>query len=126
MLLEFSVTNHRSIRNKMTLSLAATPDRTFQEAILSPDGKKQILPVMALYGPNAAGKSNVLHALALMKEMVAGKYAKPLKDAPLPQEPFAFTDESYYLRRERHRAPVFQQIQVPEQQQINQYHHFNG
>lgn len=93
MLLQFSVTNHRSIREKMTLSLAATADNTFGDAVLSPDGKRQILPVLALYGSNAAGKSNVLHGLALMKSMVAGEYAKPLRDAPLPQEPFAFTED---------------------------------
>ena len=51
------------------------------------------MPVLALYGANAAGKSNVLHALLLMREMVCGRYAKLLKGEPLPQEPFAFTDQ---------------------------------
>ncbi len=46
---------------------------------------------MALYGANAAGKSNVIHALLLMGEMVCGIYARPLKGAELPQEPFVFT-----------------------------------
>ena len=49
--------------------------------------------MLALYGANAAGKSNVLHALLLMREMVCGRYAKLLKGEPLPQEPFAFTDQ---------------------------------
>ena len=93
MLLQFSVTNHRSIHGNAVLSLAATPDREFQGSLLSPDGKRNILPVAAIYGANAAGKSNVLHALDLMRSMVVGEYAKPLKDTPLPQEPFAFTDE---------------------------------
>ena len=93
MLLQFSVTNHRSIHGNAILSLAATSDREFQDSLLSPDGKRKILPVAAIYGANAAGKSNVLHALNLMRGMVVGEYAKPLMDTPLPQEPFAFTDE---------------------------------
>lgn len=92
MLLQFSVTNHRSIHSKAVLSLAATADNTFRSSIISPDGKKDILPVIALYGANAAGKSNVLYALMLMKSMIVGEYAKPLKDTLLPQEPFAFTE----------------------------------
>ena len=47
---------------------------------------------MAIYGANAAGKSNVIHALLLMREMVCGSFAKPLKGDELPYEPFAFVD----------------------------------
>ncbi len=93
MLLQFSVTNHRSIHDKAILSMAATTDNTFRDSIISPDGKKDILPVIAIYGANAAGKSNVLHALKLMQSMIAGEYAKPLKDTKLPQEPFAFVEK---------------------------------
>lgn len=92
MLLQFSVTNHRSIKNTAIISMKASKDSSMKESLVSPDGKKELVPVMALYGANAAGKSNVLHALLLMREMVCGIYAKPLKGAALPQEPFAFTD----------------------------------
>ena len=93
MLVQFSVTNHRSIHGTAVLSLIATTDHEFQESLISPNGKKKILPVVAIYGANAAGKSNILHALDLMQSMVVGQYAKPLKDTLLPQEPFAFTKE---------------------------------
>ena len=92
MLLQFSVTNHRSIKGTATISMKAAADKTMKECLISPDGKKEIVPVMAIYGANAAGKSNVLHALMLMKEMVCGRYAKLLKGVDLPQEPFAFSD----------------------------------
>ncbi len=94
MLLQFTVKNHRSIHDEMIINMAATKDQSLNSCIINPDNKKNILPVLALYGANAAGKSNLLHALLLMKSMVAGEYAKPLKDAKLPQEPFAFTDNS--------------------------------
>lgn len=105
MLQQFSVTNHRSIRERTTISLLATRDSSLRDCILSPDetqrasrsasrpyGSKALVPVLALYGANAAGKSNLIHALLLMRSFVAGEHARPLKDAPLPQEPFAFTE----------------------------------
>jgi AAA15 family ATPase/GTPase len=92
MLLQFSVTNHRSIKETAIISMKAAADKSMKEVLISPDGKKQIVPVMAIYGANAAGKSNVIHALLLMREMICGNYAKPLKGAKLPQEPFIFVD----------------------------------
>lgn len=92
MLLQFSVTNHRSIKETAVISMKAAADKTMKEILISPDGKKELVPVMAIYGANAAGKSNVIHALLLMREMICGNYAKPLKGAELPYEPFAFVD----------------------------------
>lgn len=94
MLLQFSVTNHRSIRGCATISLSATTDKSLSDCILTPDDKKKVLPVLALYGANAAGKSNLLHAMLLMDELVSGVYAKPLPDGLLPYEPFAFTEDA--------------------------------
>ena len=79
MLLQFSVTNHRSIKETSIISLKASTDKSLADCLISPDEKKQLVPVLALYGANAAGKSNVLHALLLMREMVCGRYAKLLK-----------------------------------------------
>ena len=93
MLLQFSVTNHRSIKDTAIISMKASTDKSLSDCLISSDGKKQLVPVLALYGANAAGKSNVLHALLLMREMVCGRYAKLLKGETLPQEPFALTDQ---------------------------------
>ena len=56
MLVQFSVTYHRSIHGTAVLSLIATADHEFQESLISPNGKKKLLPVVAIYGANAAGK----------------------------------------------------------------------
>ena len=53
MLLQFSVTNHRSIRNTATISMKASRDNSMKDSLISPDGKKELVPVMALYGANA-------------------------------------------------------------------------
>lgn len=94
MILQFSVTNHRSIKDQAIINMQATKDKSMEECLLKIDEKKSLVPVMALYGANSAGKSNVLHAIWLMREMICGKYAQLLKGEQLPQEPFAFTDEA--------------------------------
>lgn len=88
MLIQFTIENHRSIRNSAVISFAASRDKSFEEYLLHPDAKKALLPVIAIYGANAAGKSNVLHGLRTMKEMVIGDAAKALKGQKLPWEPF--------------------------------------
>lgn len=46
------------------------------------------MPVFAIYGANAAGKSNILHAMMSMKEMVFCTASKASKGQKLPWEPF--------------------------------------
>lgn len=91
MLIQFTVENHRSIKNSAVISFAASKDKSFDEYLLRPDEKKTLLPVLAIYGANAAGKSNVLHAMMTMKEMVVGNAAKVSKGQKLPWEPFGGT-----------------------------------
>ena len=93
MLIQFTVENHRSIKNSAVISFAASKDKSFDEYLLRPDEKKALLPVLAIYGANAAGKSNVLHAMMTMKEMVVGNAAKVSKGQKLPWEPFGGTKE---------------------------------
>lgn len=88
MLIQFTVENHRSIKNSAVISFAASKDKSFEEYLLHPDAKKVLLPALAIYGANAAGKSNVLHAVMTMKEMVTGNAAKVSKGQKLPWEPF--------------------------------------
>lgn len=80
MLIQFTVENHRSIKNSAVISFAASKDKSFDEYLLRPDEKKALLPVLAIYGANAAGKSNVLHAMMTMKEMVVEMLQKFLRD----------------------------------------------
>ena len=65
MLLRFSVENYRSIRATQELSFHATSlnDRSAVEVDIRPGGTARVLPAIAIYGPNASGKSNVLRAL---------------------------------------------------------------
>ena len=91
MLIQFSIENHRSIKDSAVISFAASKDKSLESYLLHPDEKRALLPAIAIYGANAAGKSNVLHALMTMKDMVVGEAAKISKGQKLPWEPFGDT-----------------------------------
>lgn len=93
MLIQFTVENHRSIKNTAVISFAASKDKSFEEYLLHPDEKRILLPSLAIYGANAAGKSNVLHAMMTMKDMIVGNAAKVSKGQELPWEPFGITKD---------------------------------
>ena len=91
MLIQFTIENHRSIKKTAVISFAASKDKSLDSCLLHPDEKKSLIPALALYGANAAGKSNVLHALMTMKDMVIGDTSKISKGHKLPFEPFGNT-----------------------------------
>jgi len=74
MLIEFSVTNYRSIKGTQSFSMSASKGdelkgtNTFS---LEYPNKLELLSSAAIYGPNAAGKSNFLRAMATMSDIVA-------------------------------------------------------
>lgn len=69
MLIHFTFANFRSFRDEKTLSLEASSTKEHTEAVLETSNGK-LLPVVALYGANSSGKSNVLKALSWMRNMV--------------------------------------------------------
>ena len=75
MLVEFSVANYRSIRERQSLSLAQSKLKEagdLTENVFSNSGLSglALLRSSAIYGPNAAGKSNLLTALKSMQRVV--------------------------------------------------------
>ena len=93
MLIQFTAENHRSIRDNAVISFAASKDTSLASCLIHPDDKRTLLPVLAIYGANAAGKSNVLHALMTMQDMIVGASSKLSKGQKLPWEPFAGNDK---------------------------------
>lgn len=77
MLIEFTVTNFRSIRAPQTLSLVASKvlkkgglENNAFEAGISEVGLPRLLRSAVVYGPNAAGKSTLVGALSFMRKWV--------------------------------------------------------
>lgn len=99
MLVEFSVTNFRSIRERQTLSMAksklkesdALKENSFPSSGLT---GVELLRSCAIYGPNAAGKSNLLLALREMVTMVDKSATEMRRGDELPVTPFRLNSTS--------------------------------
>lgn len=95
MLIEFSVSNFRSFRDKQTFSMVAAPRLKKRGNVFKPDVKGEKLPdllkVAAIYGPNASGKSNLIKALNIVREIVRRKPSSQFE--PFPVAPFRFDPE---------------------------------
>ena len=97
MLIEFSVENFRSIKNEARLSMAAGPGKEHRgRNVMIPELKQGVraMPLLrsaAIYGANAAGKSNLIRALFTMQQIViqSGR-----EIGELPVTPFGFSPES--------------------------------
>lgn len=83
MLIEFKVENFRSFREEQTFSMvAATYAEHLNPNTVDPGspGVGRILRTAAIYGPNAAGKTNLLRAIQFVQSLVI---APPLSN-PIP------------------------------------------
>lgn len=70
MLLEFSCSNHRSIRDEILFSAIAGTDRTHAENI-EKVADVEILKSSVIYGANGSGKSNFIDAISFVKNLVS-------------------------------------------------------
>jgi uncharacterized protein len=95
MLIEFRVENYRSIRDEqvLTMEVGRAGGHGDPRPRDVPGCAKRVLPVAALYGANASGKSNVLAALASMKEAVILSLRNWSPDEGIPQDPFAWGEK---------------------------------
>lgn len=69
MLLEFSCSNFKSIKEKVTFSAIAT-DNIKNEKFLKKFDDFRVLHTSVIYGPNGAGKSNIFKGIGFMRELV--------------------------------------------------------
>jgi len=88
-LIRFEVSNFRSVRETVELSMVAI-DQDREEARPAPLLGESLLPVAAVYGPNASGKSNFLAGLAWVRDAV--RHSLLFWEDAIPIEPFAFRD----------------------------------
>jgi uncharacterized protein len=96
MLIEFRVENYRSLLEEQALSMAASGSRPDQDTRpRSVDEQAdRLLPVAAIYGANASGKTNVLSALSFMAEAVTQSHRQWAPDDGVPHDPFAWGESS--------------------------------
>ena len=92
MLIQFSVENYLSIKDKVVLSLLASRDNEHPEHLIL-DGNKNYLKTAVIYGANASGKSNVLNAFWFMVNYVLTSHNQQVHKA-IDRIPFKFDKET--------------------------------
>ena len=70
MLLEFKVSNYRSIGEEQTISLIPAPKQKDYLQNIITRNKYQALNAVSLYGSNGGGKSNILKSMSLLELLV--------------------------------------------------------
>ena len=93
MLLRFGVANHRSIRDYQELLLSASR-RIKREGLVIPVPtlKEAAVPIAAIYGPNAAGKSNLIDAMDEMRRAVVQSHKSLGATDRIRRAPFRLDD----------------------------------
>ncbi len=99
MLIEFKVSNFRSIREQQTFSLVASnADKDLPGCVIERNlpglSKLKFLKGAALYGANASGKSNVLDAIRFLKKFVETSATEMKPGDPTGTTPFKLDAES--------------------------------
>lgn len=94
MLLKFAITNFLSLRDRAEISFVAAPLKEQVDALIAcehaPHG---VLPVLAIYGANASGKSNALAGLSFLRWFVRTSFGREdQKDTS--RKPFLLDDHS--------------------------------
>ena len=92
MILNFSIQNFGSIKDKQTLSFEADKSDHLEEAYVTRCGGRRILKLALLYGANASGKTTVLKALDFLRQLVIDPQSK--KTDRLDFEPYLFDPDT--------------------------------
>lgn len=95
MLIEFSIENFRSFKEKVTLSLLASSDKSLDNNLIKTDvlNKYNLLRTEVIYGANASGKSNIVFALISLNKLVMNSHQFQ-KGTKIDYSPFKL-DEKY-------------------------------
>jgi AAA15 family ATPase/GTPase len=89
MLLRFKFSNFRSFRDEQEFSFVANSiEDPVVDLITSSAVSDQVLPIAAIYGANASGKTNVLKALSFLCSAVRWSHSRWEPSATIDREPF--------------------------------------
>ena len=96
MLLRFSVSNHLSLRDSQELLLTASSLKDKTEGLIDYPAapSDSVLPAVVVFGANASGKSNLVHALRSMQQMVLFSHTRGDPSGGVPRHAFRL-DESH-------------------------------
>lgn len=93
MLIDFKVKNYRSIKDEQNLNMLSTKQKEHNNThtfMADSTSSTSLLKTAAIYGANAAGKSNFIKALKTMQEIVVYSATQYQRGNLLPVKPFLF------------------------------------
>lgn len=102
MIVNFSIQNFGSIKDKQTLSFEADASQHLEDTYVVHTAGKRLLKLALIYGANASGKTTVLKALDFLRDLVVNPKEKKtdilnfspyLFDANTPEQPTELTIE---------------------------------
>ncbi|MBD2302013.1 ATP/GTP-binding protein [Nostoc sp. FACHB-190] len=99
MLIEFSVGNYRSFKDKVTFSMVAAnivaKDKQLDDNnVFAVDDELKLLKSAAIYGANASGKSNLAKAMNFMKWFMINSSKETQSTEKIRVEPFRLSTET--------------------------------
>lgn len=121
MLIQFNFKNFKSFKDDTTLDLTATSITEYKNHVIT-IGNENILPVAAIFGANASGKTNISDAFKYMVEYVVhsleygGESSKKNKSSFVAPTPFLFSTKSrdacsvfevYFIDEEKNGAKTY-------------------
>ena len=105
MIVNFSIQNFGSIKDKQTLSFEADTSEHLEDTYVVHTAGKRLLKLALIYGANASGKTTILKALDFLRDLVVNPKEKKtdildfspyLFDANTPEQPTELTIEFVY------------------------------
>jgi len=105
MILRFEVGNFLSIKERVCLDLQASADIEHRETHTETVDGETLLRSVAVYGANGSGKSNVLAALAFMRNFVQNSSKDSQQEEEIEVTPFRLSTET-------ENAPSFFEIEL--------------
>lgn len=95
MLIQFSVKNFKSFKEKITFSMEAGVGNENEENIINLESlNDRILKTTSIYGANASGKTNLISAFTAAIMMVRKSNNRQVGEKLIEMEPFAFDEKS--------------------------------
>lgn len=112
MLINFTVGNFRSFKEKKTLSMEASSITELKERVIT-KGKHKLLPSAVIYGANSSGKSNLIKAMEKFQDLI--------KDSAKLNSTDSLNIEPFLLNPNTEKEPSYFEIEVYIKNDIYRY-----
>ena len=92
MILDFTISNFRSIKDAQTISFEATNDSHLEGYYIVQKDKYRVLKIATILGANASGKTNIIRAFSLLHDLILEPCKN--KNSRIEYDKFALDEKS--------------------------------